>query len=103
MSKIFDDIRVITAISWSYIIVIESIAKDLGVGAMIATAGRQGRTDWIFAALVAIIFIGYLTDVFFIILDKFYYPHKYESSQIKKTPLFSRISVFLFKPNTIKS
>jgi NitT/TauT family transport system permease protein len=100
MSKIFDDIKVITAISWTYIIVIESIAKDLGVGALIATAGRQSRTDWIFAVLVMIIFIGYLTDLLFNMLDKWFYPYKYESSQIKKDSIFARISTLLFKPKT---
>lgn len=103
MSKIFDDIRVITAISWTYIIVIESIAKDLGVGALIATAGRQGRTDWIFAVLVTIIFVGYLTDLLFIGLDKLFYPYKYESSQIKKDSLLTKISKILFHSNTIKA
>lgn len=85
MSKIFDDIRVITAISWTYIIVIESIDKKLGVGALIATAEKQSRTDWVFAVLIVIILVGYLSDLGFKYLDKKFFPYKYESSQGKKS------------------
>lgn len=88
MSKIFDDIRVITAISWTYIIVIESIDKKLGVGALIATAEKQSRTDWVFAVLIVIIAVGYLSDFGFKLLDKWFFPYKYESSQGRKPSLF---------------
>lgn len=89
MSKIFSDIRVIVAISWTYIIVAELIAKDLGVGALIATSAKQSRTDMVFAVLIVIIIVGYLSDVIFKMLDKLLFPYRYEDSQIKMT-LFER-------------
>lgn len=98
MSKIINDIRVIVAVSWTYIIVAESIAKDFGVGAMIATAAKQGRTDMVFAILVAIIGAGYLSDLVFKVIDKVSYPYKYEYSQVKNNrSLGDRVRNFFIK------
>lgn len=83
MSKISSDIKVIVAISWTYIIVAELIAKDLGVGALIATSAKQSRTDWVFAVLLVIIVVGYGSDLLFSLLDWMGFPYKYNSSQIK--------------------
>lgn len=98
MSKIFTDIKVIVAISWTYIIVAELIARDLGVGAMIWRSEKMGRVDMVFAILVVIIIVGYISDVIFNILDYIFFPFKYESSQIK-TPLWKRIFI---QPNIIR-
>ena len=90
MSKIFSDIRVIVAISWTYIIVAELIAKDLGVGALIATSAKQSRTDMVFAVLVVIIVVGYLSDIGFKFLERLLFPYRFEDSQMKMT-LMERI------------
>ena len=82
MSKIFSDIRVIVAISWTYIIVAELIAKDFGVGAMIATAEKQSRTDMVFAILISIMAAGYLSDLIFYALDRIFFPYKYTTHQV---------------------
>lgn len=108
MSKIFSDIRVIVAISWTYIIVAELIAKDLGVGALIATSARQQRTDMVFAILIVIVLVGWLSDIGFKMLDKLLFPYRYEDSQIKmtllerfkSTKIISLISRNIFKPKT---
>lgn len=85
MSKIFSDIRVIVAISWTYIIVAELIAKDLGVGALIATSAKQSRTDMVFGVLIVIILVGYLSDLGFKMLERLLFPYNYEDSQTKMT------------------
>ena len=97
MSKIFSDIRVIVAISWTYIIVAELIAKDLGVGALIATSAKQSRTDMVFGVLIVIIIVGYLSDIGFKMLEKTLFPYRYEDSQIKQ----SILSRFI-KPKEVK-
>lgn len=76
-SKIFDDIRVLTAISWTYIIVAELVNKTGGVGALIFTAARQSRIDKVFAVLFVIIIIGILQDKLFQWLDKKLFPFKH--------------------------
>lgn len=77
ISKLSDDIRVIVAISWTYIIVAEMLNKTEGVGAMVFTAARQSRIDKVFALLVVIILIGVLQDLLFKFLDRTIFPHKY--------------------------
>ena len=57
MSKLMDDIRVPTAISWTYIIIAELLNKEGGIGALIYTAGRRGQIPDVFAILLVIILI----------------------------------------------
>jgi ABC-type nitrate/sulfonate/bicarbonate transport system permease component len=77
-SKIFDDIRVLTAISWTYIIVAEMVNKTGGVGALLWIVSRQSRLDKVFALLIVIMIIGVLQDRLFIWLDKVLFPYKHK-------------------------
>lgn len=78
-SRLFDDVRILTAISWTYIIVAEGVASQGGIGALIFSAGRrQGRVDKTFALLFLIIIIGVLQDRIFKWLDREFFPHKYQ-------------------------
>ena len=79
LSRISDDIRVLTAISWTYIIVAEGIGATGGIGALIWRAGiRQGRVDKVFAMLIIIVLIGVIQDRIFVYLDRLFFPHKYQ-------------------------
>lgn len=82
MSKLMDDIRVLTAISWTYIIIAELVNRSGGVGALIYVEGRQGRIENVFAILIIIILIGFIQDRLFIYLDRRLFPHKYESTAL---------------------
>lgn len=85
MSKFMDDIRVLTAISWTYIIVIEGVGSEGGLGDLIYRVGqRQARLDKVFAVLLLIILIGMLTDRIFVALDKTFFPHKYQHDESEK-------------------
>ncbi len=76
-SKIIDDIRVLTAISWTYIIVAESVDKTGGgLGALIGSVRKVHRYDKLFAILLVIILIGILQDFLFSYIDKKINPHK---------------------------
>lgn len=77
ISRIFDDIRVITAISWTYIIVAELVNKEHGIGAMINLVTRQSRMDKMFMLLIIIIAFGILQDRLFKFADKKLFPFKY--------------------------
>jgi len=70
ISKLSDDIRVIVAISWTYIIIAEMINSEGGVGSMLYLASRQSRIDKVFAILITIILIGFLQDKLFKWADK---------------------------------
>ncbi len=76
-AKISDDIRVLVAISWTYIIVAELVNKQGGLGDLIYTSARQSRIDKVFALLLLIIVIGFVQDKIFVTLDKIIFPYKH--------------------------
>lgn len=78
LSRVSDDIRVLVAISWTYIIVAELVNKSGGIGALAYLAARQSRIDKVFAILVAIILIGFIQDKLFLALDRSLFPHKHQ-------------------------
>lgn len=76
-SKIIDDIRVLTAISWTYITIAEMLNRGGGIGELIWLAKRQSRIDKAFAILIVIVIIGLLQDRLFVFLDKTLFPYKH--------------------------
>lgn len=90
LSKLSDDIRILTAISWTYIIVAETTASNGGIGQLIFASQRLGRIDKVFACLIIIMVVGMLQDKIFGYLDRLFFPYKYqvknsyESKQILK-------------------
>ncbi len=76
MSKLMDDIRVLTAISWTYIIIAELVNRQGGIGSLAYIKARQGQIEKVFAILIIIIAIGFLQDRIFAFLDKNLFPHK---------------------------
>ncbi len=88
LSRISDDIRVLTAISWTYIIVAELVnSSEGGVGALIYLKGRFAQTDKVFAILLVIIIIGLLQDKYFTYLDKKLFPFKHKNEATKESSL----------------
>jgi len=81
LSRVSDDIRVLTAISWTYIIVAELINNEGGIGALIFRASRQSRLDKVFACLFVIILIGVAQDKIFIWLDRRLFKYKYANDR----------------------
>lgn len=80
LSKLIDDIRVLTAISWTYITIAEMLNKSGGIGELIWEAKRQSRVDKAFAVLLIIVLIGIIQDKLFQMLDKVLFPHKHTQS-----------------------
>ncbi|MEM9919453.1 MAG: ABC transporter permease subunit [Bacteroidota bacterium] len=81
MSKVIDDIRVLTAISWTYIIIAELLNSTQGLGRLIWTSSRTGQTEKVFAILLVFIVIGFLQDRIFVFIDRRLFPHKYVNSR----------------------
>lgn len=102
-SKLIDDIRILTAISWTYIVVIETInADEGGLGALTYTMRRTSQPDKMYAAFLLIILIGIFQDRIFVRLDKTLFPHKYQlknhnkHGQLDQTNIFDTITDFAF-------
>lgn len=77
LSKFMDDVRVLTAISWTYIIIAEMQNNVGGIGALAYQSGKRGKIDQVFAILLLVIIVGILQDRIFAWLDKRLFPHKY--------------------------
>ncbi len=104
MSKISDDIRVLTAISWTYIIVAEGIGDQGGLGSLIFKSGqRMGRPDKTFAILLMIIVFGVFQDKLFAFLDRKFFPHKYQTkpgyhkTNLKELSIWDTIWDYVFQ------
>ena len=82
MSRLMDDIRVLTAISWTYIIIAELLNRQGGIGSLIYIKARQGQVEKVFAILIIIIIIGFIQDRIFVFLDRRVFPHKYLKTAI---------------------
>lgn len=82
MSKVMDDIRVLTAISWTYIIIAELINRSDGIGGLIYIKERLGQIDRVFAILLIIILIGFLQDRIFSFLEKRLIPYKQNNALV---------------------
>jgi NitT/TauT family transport system permease protein len=83
MSRLLDDIRVLTAVSWTYIIVAEYINKDGGgLGALIYIKRRLQQVPDMFAIILVIVLIGFLQDQIFAYLSRRLFPHRYYKSTL---------------------
>lgn len=75
LEKVYDDIRSLVAISYTYVVIAESLNKVGGIGAMIGTFTRQSRTPEIYALLFVIVLIGILQDYLFKKMKPILFPH----------------------------
>lgn len=76
LSKLIDDIRVLTAISWTYIIIAEVYYRDDGLGSLSYILGRQGNVAGVFAVLITIVIIGYCQDQLFAYMNRRLFPYR---------------------------
>lgn len=78
VSRVFTDIKNLVPLSWTYVVVTETINSSAGgMGALSYIAGRQSRVDKAFAVLVAIMLIGFLQDKILEVVDRALFKHKY--------------------------
>ncbi|HFA50946.1 MAG TPA: ABC transporter permease subunit [Bacteroidetes bacterium] len=78
MGRLIEDIRVLTAVSWTYIIVAEYINKDGGgLGALIYIKRRLQQMPDMFAIILLIVFIGFMQDRIFVYLSKRLFPYRF--------------------------
>jgi ABC-type nitrate/sulfonate/bicarbonate transport system permease component len=76
--RVFDDVGILLAISWTYITIAEVInSSEGGLGALAYIAGRQSRSDKIFAILLIIAAIGLTQDWIRRQLDRRFFAYKY--------------------------
>lgn len=77
VARLSDDIRVLTAISWTYITVAEMLNNTGGLGGLIFKFRRQSNIEYAFVVLIVIILIGIFQDYILRLIDKILFPYKY--------------------------
>jgi NitT/TauT family transport system permease protein len=77
LSRISDDIRVLVAISWTYIVVAEMMNQVGGLGNLATIARQETRYDMLYAIILLILLIGFLQDKLFKAIDKGAFRYKY--------------------------
>lgn len=77
LSKLSDDIRVLVAISWTYIVVAEMMNQVGGLGNLATIARQETRYDMLYAIILLILVIGFLQDKLFKLIDRWCFKYKY--------------------------
>ncbi len=80
LSRVFDDLRVLTAIGWTYIVLAESLAVSPGVApglGRLAFVLARTNTAGVYAVLIVITAIGLVQDRLFALADRALFPHKH--------------------------
>lgn len=103
VSRLIDDVRILTAISWTYIIVAETSGDQGGLGSLIFRVGqRLSRVDITIACLLLIMIIGVFQDKIFGYLDRKFFPYKYQAKNthhveknLKEVSVFDALVFFL--------
>lgn len=76
-SRVWMDIGVLSAISWTYITIAEKVNdNEGGLGALAEISRRQSRIDKVYAVVILIAFIGWLIDKAHARSDKFLFKFK---------------------------
>lgn len=76
-SRVWIDIGVLSAISWTYITIAEKVNdNEGGIGALAAISARQSRIDKVYAVIILIAFIGWLLDRTNSVADKWMFGFK---------------------------
>lgn len=71
---IWDAVRIMIAVAWTFVVLAEIIAATSGLGYLIITSQRFLRTSNVIAAILIIGLLGLLTDFLFKITYKIFFP-----------------------------
>ena len=78
MPAVFDSMRNMIAVGWTYLVIAEIVGAQDGIGAVMMRAGRFLNVDVIMACILTIGILGVLTDVLFRIAQRFLFPWSIE-------------------------
>ena len=71
---IFDSMRNMIAVGWTYLVIAEIVGASEGIGAMMMRAGRTLSVDQIMAGILTIGVLGVMTDILFRIVARLLLP-----------------------------
>ncbi|MFH1364505.1 MAG: ABC transporter permease subunit [Candidatus Aenigmatarchaeota archaeon] len=78
MSRLWADIITLSAVTWTYIAVAETVnmGSGGGLGAMCYNFGLKSATSLVFGCLLVLLFVGAIQDQFSKFLGRFFFPYK---------------------------
>lgn len=74
--KIFEAMRLGFGIGWTYIILVEMVAANSGLGHIILMAQRRGPREHIYLVLVVIVMIAFVTDKIWMLTGRWLFPYQ---------------------------
>jgi NitT/TauT family transport system permease protein len=78
LPAIFDSMRNMIAVGWTYLVIAEIVGAQDGIGAVMMRAGRFLNVDTIMAGIVTIGILGILTDLLFRFAARMLFPWNVE-------------------------
>jgi NitT/TauT family transport system permease protein len=78
LPAIFDSMRNMIAVGWTYLVIAEIVGAQDGIGAVMMRAGRFLNVDTIMAGIVTIGILGILTDLLFRLAARMLFPWNVE-------------------------
>jgi NitT/TauT family transport system permease protein len=78
LPTIFDSMRNMIAVGWTYLVIAEIVGAQDGIGAVMMRAGRFLNVDTIMAGIVTIGILGILTDLLFRLVARMLFPWNVE-------------------------
>ena len=78
LPAVFDSMRNMIAVGWTYLVIAEIVGAQDGIGAVMMRAGRSLSVDVIMAGILMIGVLGVLTDIAFRIAQRVLFPWSLE-------------------------
>lgn len=75
-ADIFQAMRMGFGIGWSYIILVEMVAAERGLGQIIIAAQRRGPREHIYLVLLVIVVLAYATDRLWVVAGRRLFPYR---------------------------
>jgi len=73
--RIIDIMRLGFAVGWSYIVLVEMVAAERGLGQIIIVAQRRGPREHIYLVILVIVLVAYITDKLWTRLSRYLFPY----------------------------
>lgn len=72
--NIFDSLRIAAGWAWSYLVVAELVAADVGIGFKILQAQRFLKTPYVISSIILVGILGIITDYLFKLASRTFFP-----------------------------
>jgi len=77
-ADIYQSLRLGFGVGWSYILLVEMIDIEKGLGGIIITSQRRGPREHIYLVLIVIVLLAFLTDKLWATLGRYLFPYRQE-------------------------